>query len=248
MSGLFSGIGSAVGSLFGGGGTSSPAVNAAAITPGLLNLGNISGTLENLGNQEIGYGNTVTPTAINQFQAGATGQLTPAMAALAATNLSSSDTATKGAYSNLGLGGSTMESQDLATNQLRNTAETANLEAQEEQLGLEGAGVGLNFLNAGGGQYMNAGSLTQSQIQDILAALNPGGSTGSTSSPGALPTGTGVGGLGSAGTDIFGAGTTTSGLTAGDLSLSGGADAAVTGLDSSLGGLTDADLLAAGLF
>jgi hypothetical protein len=236
MSGLFSGIGSAIGGLLGGAPSAQSAVNLAAISPGTSQLGNLAGIEENLAGEEIGTGNQILPTAMGQYTAGATGQLTPAQQALSATELSAANTGTAGTYSNLGLGTSTMKTQDLATNQLRNEAEQANLEAQSEQLGLAGLGTGLSFLNAGSSSILGSGQLTQNQINDILTALQGGQTTGSTN-PFGIPgttAGTGVGGVG-AGTGV------------GDTGLTTEADSAVSGLDANLAGLSDADLAVLGI-
>lgn len=209
MGGLFSGIGSAISGLLGG------SANLGAISGGLSNESALAGDITNIAGTQTGYGTNVMGTAYNQYEAGATGQLTPAMTALSNEELTQANLGTSGAYSNLGLGGSTMESQDLAANQLQNEAEQANLEAQEETLGLEGLGTGNTILNSAASNYGSAANITQSQINSILAALG-----GGTSSTGGIPgltgsgsTGSSIGGTGLGGLGT-GAGTTT---TSGDL-------------------------------
>lgn len=236
MGGLFSGIGSAIGGLFGGGNSPQQQNNLNNIGGGLSNESALANDLLGISNYETGVGSNVTGTALDQFTAGATGQLTPAQMALSNTELTSSDLNTAGTYANLGLAGSTMESQDVASNNLRNEAEQANLEAQSEQLGLEGLGTGLQYTQAGAGNIGGAANITQAQINAILAALGGGQSAGG-GIPGLtnpLGGGTGIGGTGLGGTGID----STTGL-------STEADSAVSGLDATLGSFgSDADIAA----
>ena len=120
------GIASGIGSLFGGGETG----NLSGVASGLEGLSGaqaalapefqgISSTLQNLGSTLTGQAQDIYNPAYSQYLAGASGQLTPAMQSLVTQNLGQMNLGTQGAYSNLGLGGSTMEGQDLASNQLR---------------------------------------------------------------------------------------------------------------------------------
>jgi hypothetical protein len=189
MGGLFSGIASSVGNALGLGSNLSSALATSGTSATQAGL---TSSLENLANQEIGYGSEVTPTGISEYTAGATGQLTPAQAAMSANQLTAANQGTQGAYSNLGIGSSTMVGQDEAANQLQNLAEQANLEAQSQQLGLAGMGAGLNFLQAGGQSLTGAANVTQQEVSDLLAALS-GGSTSPTTSPTGTTAGTGLG-------------------------------------------------------
>lgn len=131
------------------------------------------------------YGTDVLGTAYNQYLAGASGQLTPAQQAMVTQQLGQADVGTRSTYGNLGLGGSTMEGQDLNANSLASLAEQANLEAQSESLGLQGLGAGNALISGAEGGYGTAGSLlsgagttlndagrlAESQQQAFLSAL-----------------------------------------------------------------------------
>lgn len=150
-------MGSVVSGLFGGGGSTS---NASEIN----NLNTISQGQVNLSNTDTNVGNTIDAaaspiydTALNQYQTGVAGQLTPAQQALVTQNLGTENVGTQSTYGNLGLGGSTMEGQDLASNVLRSTAEQANIDAQNESLGLSGLQTANQYYQTGNTAYGNAG-------------------------------------------------------------------------------------------
>lgn len=189
MGGLISSVTGAVGSLLG---VPSNVLSSLSTLGGSSTQSNIASSLQSLANTEIGTGSQINQTAMEQYQAGASGQLTPAQSAMATNALNQANLGTQGAYSNLGLGNSTMESQDIAGNQLQNLAEQANLEAQSEELGLQGLGMGLNYYNAGGSSLEGAANVTQQQIADILAALQGSGSTGTTGTTAGTGLGTGT--------------------------------------------------------
>lgn len=138
------------------------------------------------------YGTDVLGTAYNQYLAGASGQLTPAQQAMVTQQLGQANVGTQSTYGNLGLGGSTMEGQDLNANSLASLAEQANLEAQSETLGLQGLNQGNallsgaeggygtagnlltgagNLLGGAAGTTANAGKIAESQQQSFLSAL-----------------------------------------------------------------------------
>lgn len=134
-------------------------------------LGSLSGyasDVSDIAAEQATYGSDVLPTALAQYQAGASGQLTPAQQAQATSALNQANVGTSAAYGNLGLGNSTMKSQDLAANQLQNLAEQGNLEAQSEELGLAGLQTGNQLLSGATSSYGTAGNLTQDQVTDML--------------------------------------------------------------------------------
>jgi len=112
----------------------------------------LGGIEQNQGTQDI------YPTALSQFQAGASGQLTPAQQAAVAQTKSEMDTQTRGTYGNLGLGGSTMQTQDLNANDLSSLAQTTGFSALDEELGLKGLSQALGYEGAANTSYGTAAS------------------------------------------------------------------------------------------
>jgi len=141
------------------------------------------GPVGGIENQLTGIASGLSGPGLAQFQAGAAGQLTPSQQAAVNRTLGQMNLNTAGTYSNLGLGGSTMESQDLGANQLASLAQQQAFEAQSERLGLEA-------LQAATGALGGAGTLAQNQQTQQLNAL--------ASAAGAL------GGKGAGGTSILG--------------------------------------------
>jgi hypothetical protein len=189
------GIAGSIGNLFGGGNIGSD----------ISGLGNISGTLGGMGSTLFGEGQQIYGPAYNQFAAGAAGQLTPSQQAAVNQTLSQMNLGTQGAYSNLGLGGSTMEQQDLGANQLASLAQQNAFTMQSETEGLNALSQALGFGQQGiGGEAQagtalaNAGRLGVSQEQAQLGALEQ--AAGSLGGKGA------GGGLGSDIGSIFGLG------------------------------------------
>jgi len=90
--------------------------------------------------------------------------LTPEQQALADFTLGEQTTRTKDIYSRLGLGGSTMEAQDLGGNQLANMAETAGIENQNAQLQLQQEQLQLASQAQANQQSAAKGSATGSAI------------------------------------------------------------------------------------
>lgn len=105
----------------------------------------LSGVDQALGNQLVGQGTDIFGPAFGQYNAGISGQLTPAQQSLVTQNLGAMDATTRGEYGGLGLGGSTMEGQDLASNALKSMAENANLSFQNETSGLAGLQEALGY-------------------------------------------------------------------------------------------------------
>jgi|SRR5215472_856738 len=105
-------------------------------------FGGISSTQE-------GEGGAIYPTAFSQYEAGATGQITPAQQAAVAQTKANMDTSTKNTYGNLGLGGSTMQTQDLNANDLSGLAQTEEFSNLDETLGLSGLDQTNKFQSSG---------------------------------------------------------------------------------------------------
>ena len=141
--------------------------DVAGLAPSLTSM---AGTEQGYAGTEAGYGAPTLATGYNEYQAGATGQLTPSMAALASQALKEANIGTTGTYSNLGLGDSTMEGQDLASNQVQNLAEQGNLESLEQQLGLSGITAGQAGITGAGNLTTQAGNLVQGAATDYSTA------------------------------------------------------------------------------
>lgn len=160
-------------------------------------LQDISEGQVNLANAEIGQGNTIYSQgqsiyspAYSQYVSGVTGQLTPAQQALVTQNLGTQNAATASTYGNLGLGGSTMETQGMDSNQLQSEAETANLLAQSETLGLSGLSEARNYdttaqsyysgantgLSGAASSAYEAGLLSDSNLSALNSAIGSLGS------------------------------------------------------------------------
>ena len=152
----------AIGGLFGGGdvsgveselgGVASAAENyagqAAAMQPDFLNLASTVGSET----PQI-YG-----PAISQYQAGAAGQVTPGQQTDIDQTLQQMNLATSGTYANLGLGGSTMENQDVNANQQKSLAQKQQFASMDETLGLSGLGM--------------ANTYTTQELNDLAGALS----------------------------------------------------------------------------
>jgi hypothetical protein len=156
---------------------------------------NLAANTASLSPAVAGYGNQTLGTAENQYQTGAAGQLTPGWNALAQNQLTQANLGTTAQYGNLGLGDSTMKTQDINANTLQNLAEKGNLAALEEQLGIQGLSTGTSMvgeaanintqagglygtassiLGGAGNTLTQAGALTQDQAQDIMSQAQQG--------------------------------------------------------------------------
>src|SRR5215469_80934 len=130
-------------SLFSGG-------NVAGVEQQIENLipsfQNFAGQSDTLGGIEQSQGvNDIYPTALDQYQKGAAGQLTDAQQAAVNQTKQQMDLATSGTYANLGFGGSTMKTQDLDANAQKSLAQTVGFSALDEELGLKGLSTALGF-------------------------------------------------------------------------------------------------------
>jgi len=140
-------------SVFSGGDVAGVESQIEALIPTFQQWGQDAASLapifQGMSSTEFGQGSSdIYPTALSQFQAGAKGQVTPAQQAAIAQTKSEMDTQTRGTYGNLGLGGSTMETQDLGSNDLKSLAQETGFSALDEQLGLSGLSSALGYENA----------------------------------------------------------------------------------------------------
>lgn len=149
------------------------ASQAAALSPGF----------ETQGTQIFG------PSA-DQFVTGAAGMITPAQQAAVNQTLKQQNLQTAGTYGNLGLGGSTMQTQDTNANAAKSLAQTQGFSSLDETLGLQGLqeagnyyGLGLSALTGAGqilggatGALNSAGNLATSEQQTQLGLLGGLGS------------------------------------------------------------------------
>ena len=76
--------------------------------------------------------------AIDQYTAGASGQVTPDQQTDIDQTLQQMNLATSGTYANLGLGDSTMKTQDINANTQKSLAQKQQFASLDEQLGLSG--------------------------------------------------------------------------------------------------------------
>lgn len=169
-------------------------------------------------------GTQIYGPAADQYVAGAAGQITPAQQAAVNQTKQQQDLQTAGTYGKLGLGGSTMETQDLNANAAKSLAQTQGFSSLDETLGLSGLsaaeqyyGLGLNALTGAGnilsgatGALNSAGNLATTEQQTQLGLLGSlgsalGGSQGLFGSTGLL--GSLFGGGGGAGATAAALGT-----------------------------------------
>ena len=197
--------------------------------------------LNNIANTVTGAGNTILPAGEGQYMAGLEGKLTPAQQALTNFTLGQNQLRTNQGYANLGLGGSTMNAQDLNADKIQSLAQQEQIDFQNEQAGLAGVGAGAGLLGQGAGIYGNQegmlANLYNQQNQNFLQSLGSAGQALGNKSAGSSSSGSGglVPSLGS----ILGIGNTSAGAVGGGDPLGSG---------DPLGGLTTAagDLALAG--
>ena len=203
---------SAIGGLFGGGTVGSAESDLSSLIPQFENYASQAASLEpnflNLGQQTQGEQQQIYGPAITQYQAGATGQVTPDQQTDIDNTLKQMNLATSGTYANLGLGGSTMENQDVNANTQKSLAQKQQFASLDETLGLSGLGM--------------ANTYNTQNLQDLI---------------GALSTLTGAGSiLGSATSALSGAGNLAAGQQATQLGLLGSLGKALGGGSSGYGG------------
>lgn len=169
-------MGGGSGGLFGGSN-----IDTSGLTSLAGDMTGLAGQQASLAGPLADYGLQTLPTAENQFQQGAAGQLTPGWQALSQNQLQQANLGTTAQYGNLGLGDSTMKQQDIGANTINNLAEQGNLAALTEQLGIQGLSTGSgmvtgagNLLSGAAGTLSGAGSLTQSALADQLTQATQG--------------------------------------------------------------------------
>jgi hypothetical protein len=106
------------------------------------------------------------PTAASSFGDLSSIGLTPDEQALVEFLGGQQDTRTRDIYSRLGLGGSTMEAQDLGSNELQRLAESANLEQANRSQAIQEQQV------SGGQQLQQQQTGTQAGLSTQQLALN----------------------------------------------------------------------------
>lgn len=142
----------------------------AALTPQFQDLSNQAAALSPGFEQQ---GQDIYSIAFPQFQAGAAGQITPAQQAAVNQTLQQQDLATAGTYGKLGLGGSTMETQDVNANAAKSLAQTQGFSTLDETLGLSALQQGaLPFENLGLSALTGAGNI----LSGATGALTQAGS------------------------------------------------------------------------
>ena len=102
--------------------------------------------------------------------------MTPDQQAAIDQTASQMDLSTKGTYSNLGLGGSTMETQDTNANKQKSLAQTASFANLDEMAGLQGLQEALGYQGEGLTSLLDAGQI----LSGATGALTGAGGLGAT--------------------------------------------------------------------
>lgn len=136
--------------------------SAQGLEPNFLNLASLFGTQAS---DLQGQGGQIFGPSFSQFQAGAQGQITPAQQAAVNQSLQQQNLQTAGTYGNLGLGGSTMETQDTNANAAKLLAQTQGFANLDEITGLGGLQQALGYYGGGlnaltGENQANTGALS----------------------------------------------------------------------------------------
>jgi len=126
--------------------------------------------------------NDIYPSAIDQYVAGAHGEITPAQQAAVDETKQQMDLSTTGTYANLGLGDSTMKTQDLNANKQRSLAQTEGFAFQDESAGLDALKTALGFEQGGVGALGTAGQILSGATGALSGAGNVAGSIGNLAS------------------------------------------------------------------
>jgi hypothetical protein len=153
-------------------GTGGPSSSAAQNALGNQQTQQFINSLTGLANQEQGFAQTPLTGGQSQYQAGLAGTLTPAQQALTNFTLGQNVLGTNNQYGNLGLGGSTMQSQDQAANRLASLAQQEQIDFQNQQMGLAAMGLGSQMLGESGQLTNAAGGLNINQQQANQAMTN----------------------------------------------------------------------------
>ena len=153
---------SAIGGLFGGGPVSGAESDLSGITSAAEGYASQAAQLEpdflNIASTVGGEIPSIYGPAISQYQAGASGQVTPDQQTDIDQTLQQMNLATSGTYANLGLGDSTMKTQDINANTQKSLAQKQQFASMDEQLGLSGLGM--------------ANTYTTQELNDLAGALS----------------------------------------------------------------------------
>lgn len=158
-------------SLFSSGGSNSSASEISGLSTNSGYQDQLSNQVNQAGQAISSEAGQIYSPAYSQYVQGLTGQLSPSQQALVSENLGTMDTGTSATYSNMGLGGSTMEGQDLASNSLKSMAEQSNINFQNEAEGLSGLSTA-NQYNSTADQYYNT---AESALSGSSSSLNSAG-------------------------------------------------------------------------
>lgn len=156
-------------SLFSGGDVSGIESQLAGLVPQFSALSSEAAALSP---QFTSEGTDIYNTAIDQYKAGAAGQVTPNQQAAIDQTLKQMDLSTEGTYANLGLGGSTMATQDVNANKQKSLAQSAEFSALDEELGLKGLSSALGFQSEGVNALGTAGNILGGATQALSGAGN----------------------------------------------------------------------------
>lgn len=143
----------------GSGSGSSPSQSTPTdLTPLAAGLESIAGGLTNIAGEQTTAAQPFLAGGTSQYQAGLTDTLTPSQQALSDFELGQANTRTASTFADLGLGGSTMATQDMNANDLANLALKSDISMQNERMGLAAAQLGDQFLGGGGTSLAQAGN------------------------------------------------------------------------------------------
>lgn len=117
-------------------------------------------------------GTSIYGPAADQYVTGAAGQITPAQQAAVNQTLQQQDLQTAGTYGNLGIGGSTMETQDLNANKAKSLAQTQGFSSLDETLGLSGLDEAAKYYGLELGSLTGAGQILGGATQALGSAGN----------------------------------------------------------------------------
>lgn len=117
-------------------------------------------------------GTSIYGPAADQYVTGAAGQITPAQQAAVDQTLQQQNLQTAGTYGNLGIGGSTMETQDLNANKAKSLAQTQGFSSLDETLGLSGLDEAAKYYGLQLGSLTGAGQILGGATQALGSAGN----------------------------------------------------------------------------
>ena len=134
-------------------------------------MAGLAGNYGNIASSQYGTGQSLIGTGLNQYQMGAQGQLTPGMQQIVNNAQQQGDVLTNAGYARMGLGGSTMNEQDLGNVANQAAQLQANLANQEQSLGLQASQYGLGALSGAAGTTVDEGNL-YNQLANLQLTQN----------------------------------------------------------------------------